>query len=885
MGHTHSTSVPTSPGGGAGAVVAAAGMPPAPCPPRAPNRPLMEPRWRSRCLSVDQVASLRTELARLVEALAVTFPAGSEEENEKQAEEVASEDHEAEASARTLSSALLRDPMAEEARMLLLKPFEEIHLAGYRLGDAALTSPNLPNLPSFLSAVSRHTRLRVLDLSFNNLTPEVLVPLLDAIRDLPLLTVLKLSGNMFGSARSDDDKDSVNENWDLSTVGFDEELSGDATASARLGRYLATNPALLELALFHCGLNDRDVRDLLAGLVHPRNTTLHTLQLSWNLACTSRSAAMALQLVTDLGNTVLRELELEGVAPATQVRLEYACTSDGVFRSGHTLIRESAGAAAATGDGDNSSSSSTDTASARVATADVVSLERLRQQQRQLAEIQKRLTPAQGTRYENRCRYLTEDLDGSRVLDPLVVRELEAVLSTRSRPQAPVNSHHSASELSVAAFAEQEMASPSASGTEAQGPDNSGGEFVMPSSTEESGDCDPHSGRAVPSPVAIANSAARHERQSFEAAAAATAMTHDHARRILSSPKATDGPRPHTSPPMHLRRQQQQQHHRTPQELRDARFETPRRLAAVIADAEAFRRRLRPMQLDTHAPPCAEVSRTRSGAHSASAAKGQSLWYADDGFVLRPNGLTNVLVAPVLPGGMTAFTNVALEDVEDHSLQPCWCTPRQSSPLTGIFAGTLHYHCVHEATSQQQKRQYGTSASSPPVAAATAVKPAPPNASKTRLPLLLSQPSQEQEEESLSTAEVYRGCQGTGHRCLSACVASKEGGAGRRRHRMQSTLHAKASKSVCKAAVSGPDAPASRRLERPQERFPDWTATENDAADSLFNSVAAASSSPLRLSTVRTRCSGRSMALSYSPAEHFSAPHVGCASGMKLAEF
>ncbi|AYU75971.1 hypothetical protein LdCL_050011600 [Leishmania donovani] len=866
----------------------------------------MEPRWRGGRLSTEQVADLRTELGRLVAALAVAFQAGRAEEEGQHTQDVAADAHDAKGSAHTSSSAPLSDPLAEEAAALLLKPFEEMHLSGYRLGDAALTSPSMPDLPSFLSVVSRHTRLRVLDLSFNNLTPQVLAPLLQAIRGLPLLAVLKLSGNMLGSARSDDYNGSRSEKWDLSTVSVDEELGDAATAAARLGRYLATNPALLELALFHCDLNDHDVRELLSGLVHPRNTTLHTLQLSWNPACTSRSAEMALQLVTDLGNTTLCELELEGEAPATQVRLEYACTPDGVFRSGHTLIPESAAAGAATGDGNDDNSGNAGTVITSAAAADVVSLEQLRQQQQQLAEIQKHLTPAQGARYVNRCRYLAEDLDGSRVLAPLVMRKLKAVLSIRLPPRPRVDERHGASELNVAAFAERETASASAAGAGAHSQDGSG-ELFTSAAAVDCGGSNPHSGRAVPSPAAAANSSAGHQRRSFEGV---SAMTDGHVASVAPPPQATDAPRPRTSPPMHLRRRwptpavstgsvaspasgrhaaQQQQHPRTPQELRDARFETPQRLAAVMADAEAFRRRLQPVQLDTHAPPCAEVSRYRSGAHSASVTKTRSLWYADDGFVLRPNGLSKVLVAPVLPGGATAFANVALEDVEDRPLQPCWCTPRQTSPMTGIYAGILHYHCVHEATAQQQKRQYGTSSSPPPSTAATAVKPADPSASKSRLPLLLPQPSQQpqpqlQPQQLPSTAEMYCGCQGTGHLCLSACVASEGAGAGRRRHRMRSTLHVKAAKAMGKSAGSGCGASASRKSDRTRERFLDWTATNSDAVNTLLSTVAAAAPPALRLSTVRTACGGLSIALNYSPVTHFSAPHVSCASGMTLAE-
>ncbi|KAG5512024.1 hypothetical protein GH5_07978 [Leishmania sp. Ghana 2012 LV757] len=922
MGNKHSISArPCAHDGDASATVAAAGgMPPPRRPPPALNSSLMEPRWAGGRLSVEQAADLCTSLARLLKALADAFPEHSAEQNGTQPVGDAADAQEAKGGARTSSSVLPNDSMREEeeAAALLLKPFEEVHLSGYQLGDAALTSPNPPDLPSFLSVLLRHTRLRVLDLSFNGLTPQVLVPLLQAIRDLPLLTVLKLSGNRLGSAHGDS-SDPLREKWDLSTVHLEEELGEAATASARLGRWLSTNPALRELGLFHCDLNDADVRALLAGLVHPRNSTLQIVQLSYNPSCTSRSAQMALQLVTVLGNTTLCEVELEGVAPVTQVRLEYACTSDGIFRSGSTLIPMGAGAVAAAGDGDNSGK--TDTQNASPATADVVDLEQLRQQQQQLmqqlAQIHTRLTPAQAVRYKSRCRYLAEDLDGSRVLAPLVMRELSAVLSTRPRPQRRVTEQYGASEaLGVATLAAREMIAASNSGTEAYGHD--GGELCKLAAEGGYDGSDSNSGRAAPSPVTTTvttNSAAGPHQPSPDAAEAKSGSD---AGSVAPHPNATDAARPRTSPPMHLRRGrlisavstgsvsgsapgrrivvQRWQRARTPQELRDSRFETPKRLACVMADAAAFRRRLQPVPLDTRAPPCAEVSRYCGGARSASAAGARPTWYADEDFVLRPNGLTRVLVAPVLPGGATVYNNLTLEDLLDRSLLPCWCTPRQTSPLTGIFAGTLHYHCVHEATAQQQKqRQPQRGASSPGLrsAAATAAKPTAPSTSKRRLPSLLplqTSPQQLQQPAAPRThadEKVYCGCQGTGHLCLSARVVSEEAGCGRRRDRMRATLRTKAAKPVGKSTVSVCGASAPRKPDRLHAHFLDWTTTGDDA-DHFLGTTATTAPPTLHACTVNTARSMRgssSVKLNYNPANHFTAQHVSCASGMTLAEF
>ncbi|KAG5487072.1 hypothetical protein LSCM1_07742 [Leishmania martiniquensis] len=920
MGNRHSISARSRAyvGDGSAAVAAVDGMPSPRPPPPALNASLMRPRWSNRRLSVEQAADLRSKLALLYKALVDAYPVDVTEEDKRRAVGNAADEQEAKSGASTSGNVPRRGPSAEEAAALLLKPFEEVHLSGYQLGDAALTSQNPPELPSFLLVLSRHARLRVLDLSFNGLTPQVVGPLLQAISTLPLLTVLKLSGNQLGSARCDDDSDvdnNLHEKWDLSGVSVEGDPGDAVTASTRLGCWLSTNPALLELGLFHCNLNDTDVRALLSGLVYPRNTTLQALKLSYN-ACTSRSAQMALQLVTALGNTTLSQVELEGMAPVTQVRLEYACTADGIFRSGSTLIPARAGTAAAIGGGDNNGKTGTPGSSA--ATTDVVDLEHLRQQQQlllqQLAQIHTYLTPAQVARYEGRCRYLAEDLDGSRVLAPLVMRELAAVLSTRPRPQRRVAEEDGVSEaLDVATPTAREVIAASSASTETHA--RSGSDLLMPVAEGDLDGSAPHSGRAAPSPVTATittDSAAGPYQPSTDAA---EAECDSHANSFAPHLSAAGASRPRTSPPMHLRRgrlisavstgsvsgsspgrryvKQRWQRARTPQELRDARFETPDRLACVMADAEAFRLRLQPVPLDTRAPPCAEVSRHRSGAHSASAAGAMPTWYADEDFVLRSNGLTRVLVAPVLRGGATVYNNVVLEDLLDRSLLPCWCTPRQTSPLTGIFAGTLHYHCVHEATAQRQKQQRGTSSAARSVTA-RAVKSAALNTPKPRLlsllqpqPLQQPQPTPPSEPPSHAGERIYCGCQGTGHLCVSACVLSDEAGGDRRRDRMRATLCTRAAKPIGKSAVGDGRAPAARKHNHSPAHALDWAATDCRDADNLHGAATTTSQPILRLRTVKashTACGGVSAKLNCNPVSHFTAQHVSCASGMTLAE-
>ncbi|KAG5511430.1 hypothetical protein JKF63_07393 [Porcisia hertigi] len=891
MGHKHSISAHTFVGGDS--VNAALGAVAADVSPHRRSSKssglVSQSRWPSRILSAEHKAYLCAELAILLKALAAERLDGEAKHDCPESAGVTVRGHEEEGGdGRTPKTVPRTEPLPQNVSTLLqLKWFEEIHLSGYQLGDAALTSPNPPDLPSFLSVVPQHTRLRILDLSFNRLTPQVVAPLLDAVRGLPLLEVLKLSGNRLGSASAGEDDGGGNLcKWDLSTVNV-EKLEDASMAAAQLGRWLATNPPLLELALFHCELNDNDVRAVLAGLVHPRNTRLRSLQLAWNPACTSHSARMALQLVTDLGNTTLCELELEGAAPATQKRLEYACTPDGTFRSGRTLIPASAGGAAAaaaavaaadaTGCSDNRDKTSV--TSSHVTDVGAVELEQLRQQQQRLATMQTHLTLSQAARNGSRCRFLDKDFDGMRVLPPLIMRELAAVLSTRSRLQSRVTEPRGVSEqMDTPNPTGEEVSPPSRAGTEEDKPN--GSELLhTPTKGEEPGSSDGHEDRAAASPLTstVANSATGVLLPSIEPAAA---MTESNGIQFSPPPHAPGTRRPRTSPPTHLhagQRASASRRNRYPQETRDARLEKPQRIAAVMADADAFRRRLHPLQVDTFAPPCADVSRHRRCPRSASSANGRAAWYTVENFVLRANGLTNVLVAPVRHGSAAPYNHVVLDDVHDRSILPCWCTPRQTTASTGIFAGTLHYHCVHEATAQQEKQQYGTT--SPSVA-----KPATSAKSKSQLPMLRPLTARHQQEPNTPLPEeiekIYCGCKGTHHLCISERVASDEAHTGRHRSRMRAMLLAKADKFVDKPVVKGCGAAWPRKA----ADCIGAAITESDGGDNTVGTVTTPGPPMVYMRTVHTKCGPLSVALNYNPVTHFSAPHVGCASDLTLAE-
>lgn len=1065
MGHVHSigTAAANATGGGDGGgatrpstasgPVAALTLPTRP-PPLSEDALPGPATTLTQSLAADQAAELREALRRLVEVLAVVNPPPlavvnppppAADGGDDKAATVAAADAEGSADDGLMGEAEPREGALEKtgefvpaspvtvaltdssvdraAALLLLEPFNELHLAGYRLSDAALMAPNSVQVPSFLVVLRQHTCLRLLDLGFNLLTPSIIAPLLHALQDLPALVVLKLSGNALGtttattttSAAAGNVSDAADADsaldWDLTSVDVQSPTSPSAapntstrraqsaggaraaastptsqpsahtellSPAAQLGRWLAANPRLQQLALFHCGINDRDVRLLLAGLIAPRNTNLHTLQLAWNPACTTRSAQMALQLVTELGNTTLTTVELETAAPVTAVRLEYACTREGVFRSGHTLIPAD------------------EDAEVPVTEADPVDLEQLRALQQELPTMPTRLTPARAARYENRCRFLSVDMDGTRLLAPFVTRELADVLQARPRP-------HTTPESGAA----EARDAPELDGTTA-------------TKTSEVG----QDGRAAPSPVisAPSPSVAYTEFTAASVAAAAAAASgavveadaaeadeldtvdddaegmqdahqdgHLHAVIDLSaqdgtatadaaavstltpsftglSPHPPGGDRrPRTSPPLHLQRdrlvsmssrssrasrtssaaayhrfhyKRQPSHNRSPQEMRDARFEAPLRIAGVMADAVAFRDRQHPHDRDTHAPPSAEVTR-RNREHGGTGPV--TPFYEPDAFVLRANGLTKVLVAPVRPGGGTLFRNIDLEDVPDRQLRACWCTPRQTSSMTGMFAGTLHYHCVHEGTAaaaqqqQQQQQRRGKSAagggavrggraSSPVGSLARHSLPVlrgkrAPGA-KTRKSIDFATAAGSADHFSAAAAagaapadsaasaaaaasgghtegpeKVYRGCQGTGHGCLSRSVAAAEVANGYR-GRMRATLHAMASRPAtssgsepgskeARAATAG-----SRRQpphsDRTRAHFLDWTASDDDGADDATGGGGAAASAaapPMKVRTVHTTSSGVSVSVNYNPMAHFSAPHVSAADGMTLAEF
>lgn len=838
----------------------------------------------------EQLDQLREQLVRLADALALVEASPGEPQS----------DH----AGSLLSGAkqTVQQPQAADSATttLSLEPFAQVHLAGYRLGDAVLTVPLTlsPEQPptSVLSLLGRNTALTTLDLSYNALTSAVVKPLLDAVAALPALTVLRLSGNALGTASSPPRREgasSVVESAPQAHVSapaaaglsLAEEVtlssvpSSARTAAAQLGRWLATSPPLLELSLYQCNLNDYDVQALLRGLARPNNaiatsataataaaavvvaapspppaSPLTVLHLAGNPACTWRSAQLVLQLVTDFGNTSLRVVTLEGAEPATDVRLEYACTPNGYFRSGATLV--------STLDQNGATTTSTAAPATAHTAADAVD-----------AELLESLTPGQLARFHGRCQYLREDLDGARVMPPALMQKLHVVFSARQKAAA------AAAEEAVAVAAEAvapvDVAAATVTAERASG-----------ESTEE---------------VCVESKAVDTSATSRDVEEDAAAQKSVNAVDVAAQGAAATAPSssPPSTPPRFMTSSYMR---RSPQERRAARFEAPERIAHVMAEARAFRRHLHPLQVDTHAPPCAYVhARSTSSYYGSEAAA--STWYAREGFVLRLNGMSRVLVAPVLPDAASARCNVLLTDVEDRPLRACWCTPHNAA--NAAHAGTLHYHCVREgepvrhkdaaAAAAVRRQQKDTRPGSNPAAAQLL----PPLTAATATSTAGSAPAH---VPSTGDSPAYRGCCGTGHACLSASVAAN---GPLRSQRMRTTLLTQSTKRVpsLTAADAADHAMMSRAgvddareaLQQPSLRAKGLSASSSSKGSaglgqsvtttfSTSASTVAAMTMFGGATTVHKTSNGLSVALNYSPATFFAGPHVPCAGGIQVEE-
>lgn len=199
----------------------------------------------------------------------------------------------------------------EEEIEQLFESFKHIYLANHYLGDVGI----LPGILSHdaLRVMAKNKYLHTLDLSFNYLSEKAVLPLMNLLREMPRFRHLSLGGNPVGHE-----------------------------GCIHVADFLAEDPPLEVLSLFHCYLTDEDCLTLLNGLRF--NTHLKLLNLDFNF-CTWKFVHSLIELVRDQNETlavVLFEsvphdpLTLKVLPQDTVTKIEYPCTPAGFFRSFQT---------------------------------------------------------------------------------------------------------------------------------------------------------------------------------------------------------------------------------------------------------------------------------------------------------------------------------------------------------------------------------------------------------------------------------------------------------------------------------------------------------------------------------------------------------------------
>lgn len=193
----------------------------------------------------------------------------------------------------------------------LFEPFKRIYLANHYLGDVGIIPGKMSH--HALSVMGKNKYLHTLDLSFNYLSANAVLPLMNLLRGMPHFRHLSLGGNAIGHE-----------------------------GCVHVADFLAENPSLEVLSLFHCNLTDEDCLTLLNGLRF--NTHLKLLNLDFNF-CTWKFVYSLIELVRDHNEAlavVLFEsvphdpLTLKVLPQDTVRKIEYPCTPAGFFRSFQT---------------------------------------------------------------------------------------------------------------------------------------------------------------------------------------------------------------------------------------------------------------------------------------------------------------------------------------------------------------------------------------------------------------------------------------------------------------------------------------------------------------------------------------------------------------------
>lgn len=199
----------------------------------------------------------------------------------------------------------------EEEIEQLFEPFKHIYLANHYLGDEGIIRGRVSH--DALRVMAKNKYLRTLDLSFNFLSEKAVLPLMNVLRGMPYFRHLSLGGNPIGHQ-----------------------------GCIHVADFLAEDPPLEVLSLFHCSLTDEDCLTLLNGLRF--NTHLKLLNVDFNY-CTWKFVYSLIELVRDHNATlavVLFEsvphdpLTFQVLPQDTVTKIEYPCTPAGYFRSFQT---------------------------------------------------------------------------------------------------------------------------------------------------------------------------------------------------------------------------------------------------------------------------------------------------------------------------------------------------------------------------------------------------------------------------------------------------------------------------------------------------------------------------------------------------------------------
>lgn len=199
----------------------------------------------------------------------------------------------------------------EEEIEQLFEPFKHIYLANHYIGDMGIIRGKVEH--DALGVMAKNKYLRTLDLSFNFLTENTILSVMDVLRGMPYFRHLSLGGNPIGHQ-----------------------------GCVHVADFLAEDPPLEVLSLFHCSLTDEDCLTLLNGLRF--NTHLKLLNVDFNY-CTWKFVYSLIELVRDHNSTlavVLFEsvphdpLTLQVIPQDTVTKIEYPCTPAGFFRSFQT---------------------------------------------------------------------------------------------------------------------------------------------------------------------------------------------------------------------------------------------------------------------------------------------------------------------------------------------------------------------------------------------------------------------------------------------------------------------------------------------------------------------------------------------------------------------